>query len=63
MRWFKHMTDASDDEFVAAVESRFGLEGYARWWKLLEAVAKQTPLIPVEPLARAPLPIRAPRTV
>jgi len=42
VRWFKHMTDASDDEFIAAVESRFGLEGYARWWKLLEAVAKQT---------------------
>lgn len=39
MRWFKHMTDASDDEFLVQLESEFGLEGYARWWKLLEAVA------------------------
>jgi hypothetical protein len=31
--------------------------------RIIEAVAKQMPLTPVEPLARAPLPIRAPRTV
>ena len=34
------MTDASDDEFIVELEERFGLEGYARWWKLLEIVAK-----------------------
>ena len=31
--------------------------------RIIEAVAKQAPLIPVEPLARAPLPIRAPSPV
>lgn len=38
MKWFKHMCNASDDEFIAEIESEFGLEGYARWWKLLEVV-------------------------
>jgi len=41
MKWFKHFTDASDDEFIAELENRFGLEGYARWWKLLEVVGGQ----------------------
>ncbi len=41
MRWFKHYTDASDDEFIAGLEEKFGLEGYARWWKLLETVGAQ----------------------
>lgn len=41
MRWFKHMTDSSDDEFMSELESEFGLEGYARWWKLLEAIGRQ----------------------
>ena len=41
MKWFKHYTCSSDDEFIAGLEEEFGLEGYARWWKLLEAIAKQ----------------------
>lgn len=41
MRWFKHMTDSSDDEFLEEVEDIFGLSGFARWWKLLEAIGKQ----------------------
>ena len=41
MKWFKHMSDASDDEFIADLEDKFGLEGYARWWKMLEAIATQ----------------------
>jgi hypothetical protein len=41
MKWFKHHSDASDDEFIAGLEEEFGLEGYARWWKLLEAIALQ----------------------
>lgn len=41
MRWFKHRTDASDDEFIASLECALGLEAYARWWKLLEAIGKQ----------------------
>jgi hypothetical protein len=31
--------------------------------RIIEAVAKPMPLIPVEPVARASSPIRAPRTV
>lgn len=41
MRWFKHMTDSSRDEFTSGLIGRFGLEGYARWWLLLEAVGSQ----------------------
>ena len=41
MRWFKHMAGASRDAFIVDLEARFGLEGYARWWKLLEVVAEQ----------------------
>ena len=41
MRWFKHLSSASDDPFLVDLEARFGLEGYARWWRLLEAVASQ----------------------
>lgn len=41
MKWFKHMSDASDDEFLQRVEDLFGLEGYARWWKLLEVIASE----------------------
>jgi len=41
MKWFKHYSIASDDEFIARLEAEFGLEGYARWWKLLEVIAKQ----------------------
>jgi len=41
MKWFKHYTDSSDDEFIAGLEEKFGLIGYARWWKLLETIAKQ----------------------
>ncbi len=39
------------------------LVGFGRLMhRIVEAVARQMPLIPVEPLARAPLPVRAPRT-
>lgn len=41
MKWFKHMADASDDEFLAELEEIFGWEGYGRWWKLLEKIALQ----------------------
>lgn len=40
MRWFKHFSDASDDSFIEGLEEKFGLEGYARWWKLLEIIAR-----------------------
>ena len=41
MKWFRHMTDASDDEFISKLEAEFGLEGYARWWKILEVIGRQ----------------------
>lgn len=40
MRWFKHMTDAHDDEFMDALRTEFGLAGYGFWWLLLEKIAK-----------------------
>jgi hypothetical protein len=40
MRWFKHLTDASDDDFLKLLEHSFGWEGYGRWWKLCEIVGK-----------------------
>jgi len=42
MRWFKHMTASSNDEFIVWVEEEYGLAGYARWFKLIELVAAQT---------------------
>lgn len=41
MKWFKHMSSASDDEFLDGIIDDFGLEGYARWWLILEAIASQ----------------------
>lgn len=41
MKWFKHNTDLSDEEFMAELEEKFGLGGYARLLKLREAVAKK----------------------
>lgn len=40
MKWFKHMCDASDNDFLTQLEDEFGLEGYARWFKLCEAVGR-----------------------
>lgn len=39
MKYFKHMANASNDDFIEVIERQFGLDGYARWWKLLEAIA------------------------
>jgi len=41
MKWFKHNSDASDRPFMQRLEDKFGLEGYARWWKLIEEISKQ----------------------
>lgn len=40
MKWYKHMSDASHGSDLTLLEEEFGLEGYARWFKLLEAVAQ-----------------------
>lgn len=39
MKWFKHMANASNDDFIEWIEQEYGLEGYARWWKILETIA------------------------
>ncbi len=41
MKYIKHISDSSNDDFIVELEDAFGLEGYARWWKLLEAIAAQ----------------------
>lgn len=42
MKWFKHDTDPSkEDPFLEIIEDEFGLEGYARWWKLMERIGAQ----------------------
>ena len=35
------MSDASEDEFLEEIEELFGIEGYARYFKILETIAKQ----------------------
>lgn len=42
MRWFKHMTDAMDDELIMALEEEMGLVGYALYFKVLEIVGRNT---------------------
>lgn len=39
MRWFKHMTASADDEKLARLRDRFGLEGYGFWWSVVEIIA------------------------
>ena len=41
MRWFKHLTTASDDETMAALIEEFGPEGYGVFWIILEKIAAQ----------------------
>lgn len=39
MKWFKHMSNASNDAFIENLEEIYGWEGYGRWFKLLEIIA------------------------
>ena len=39
MKWFKHLSNARDDERIAQLEDAAGLEGYGFYFKLLEIVA------------------------
>lgn len=41
MKWFKHMTDAANDEKISALEREHGFAGLGRWWRVLELVAGQ----------------------
>lgn len=40
MRWFKHITTSADDEKLAELIERVGLEGYGFWWRIMEIVGQ-----------------------
>jgi hypothetical protein len=46
MKWFQHMTDAHDDEFVKELMHKFGSDGYTAWFVTAELVAKIVKVIP-----------------
>lgn len=39
MKWFKHMSDATNDPKLIALFDEFGFEGLGMWWVLVETVA------------------------
>ena len=41
MRWFKHLTNAYDDEAIAELVEKFGMEGYGIWWRVLEIIGSK----------------------
>ena len=41
MKWFKHDTDADESEGLDVLIEEFGLEGYGRWFRLLETIGKK----------------------
>jgi len=41
MKWFKHYTDAHEGQTLQRLYRKFGLEGEARYWRLVEFLAKQ----------------------
>ena len=41
MRWFKHLTNASDDEVMSELIDEFGVAAYGVWWIILEKIAAQ----------------------
>jgi len=41
MKWFKHYDDASASVKVSQIVDEFGLEGYARWFLLLELLSSK----------------------
>lgn len=52
MIWFKHPTNsASQDQLVGAVLDKFGIEGYARLYLLIEAIASQMKVKEDDPTA------------
>ena len=40
MKWFKHQSEARNDEKIARLEDKAGLEGYGFYFKMLEIVAQ-----------------------
>ena len=43
MKWFKHMTDMSDDPVIMELEEKYPAEGYRTFCKLMELVGRQSP--------------------
>jgi len=43
MKWFKHLSELSEDAKVMELEQRFGDFGYTVFLKLIEQVAKASP--------------------
>lgn len=41
MQWFKHYSNVSESNILNKIEAEFGLEGYARYFKLLELLARK----------------------
>ncbi len=41
MKWFKHMTDAGNDEKLALLKAEFGYEGIGLYWHIIEIIASQ----------------------
>lgn len=41
MKWFRHYSDASEDEVLSGIRDRLGTEGYGAWWLILEAISRQ----------------------
>jgi len=41
MKWFKHFSDAHDDEVMEEYLSKFGLAAYGMWWLILEKISSQ----------------------
>lgn len=41
MKWFKHMVDAHKDPTLRAIFKKYGLEGEARFWRLVSIIAEK----------------------
>ena len=41
MKWFKHYTDASNNDAINRLEQEFGYEGYGVYWKITELCASK----------------------
>jgi hypothetical protein len=41
MKWFRHYSDACEDEILSGIRDRLGTEGYGAWWLILEAISRQ----------------------
>ncbi len=41
MRWFKHLANASSDIKLIMIEEKYGVAGYAAYWKIVEYCAGQ----------------------